>query len=100
MSENLHPLFAEILRPVLRATEDVKAAEVFYPSVGNLKRPYRSVGDAFAYEAGYLHYRDGAPAPERKTPYADGWWDAFAAAESAAWASLDRKFDNDDEVAA
>ena len=43
---------------------------------------------AMAYEAGWLAYSPDAPGPEGRTPYADGWWDRFAALERGAECAL------------
>lgn len=98
MTENLHPLFAQILRPHLAVTEEVKPLELYHPGVGNKTRSYQSIGGAFAYEAGFLAFRDGDQPPQHKTPFSDGWHDAAAEHDRRAMDSLTRR--DDDGVAA
>lgn len=73
----LHPLFVEILQPSLNVTAMLKKAETHTATVGH-RRPYRSLGDAMAYEAGYLAFDSETPGPTFRTPFADGWADARA----------------------
>ena len=82
----LHPVMAEVM--AMHCGMDVTPApQAHYPEVGR-RRPDRRLGDAMAYEAGWLSYSPDAPAPAVRTPFADGWWDAFAASERDAECAL------------
>lgn len=65
------------------------SAQVHFPMVGR-RRPYRSAGDAMAYEAGWLEFSDGDKPPPHKTPFADGWHDAAADHDRHAMHALHR----------
>ncbi len=82
---NLHPVFADILKMFERKPDPIAECTLHRPLVGNTGRAYRSLGDAMAYESGYLAYDPDKPAPTWRTPFADGWADR-AAADAAAGA--------------
>lgn len=83
-STGLHPVMAEVM---VRHDCDACAPGAL-PRGRQAQAPYRSLGDAMAYEAGWLSYSPDAPAPAVRTPFADGWWDAFAASERDAECAL------------
>jgi hypothetical protein len=68
--------------------QTVQKLTVYYPTVGRKDRPFQSLGDAAAYEAGYRAFDPRTAGPQITTPYSRGWWDAAA------------KYDGLDEVAA
>ena len=79
-STGLHPVMAEVMARHFGMTVTGAAPQAHYPEVGR-RRPYRSLGDAMAYEAGYRAFDPGKPAPTLRTPFADGWADAAADAK-------------------
>ncbi len=92
----LHPIFGRIVSDfmALSAYAAPSNLQAHYPEVGR-RRAYRSLGDAMAYEAGFLAYSQDADAPAERTPFADGWWDAFAAEESRNQAANERHMEDE-----
>ena len=92
----LHPVFGEIVGRFMSMTTagDTPPLDVHYPEVGR-RRPYRSMGDAMAYEAGWLAFSLDSVAPTERTPFYDGWWDAFSAQESRDTYANERHLDDD-----
>ena len=86
-STGLHPAMAEVMARHFGMAVTGAAPQEHYPEVGR-RRPYHSLGDAMAYEAGWLAYSPDAPGPAVRTPFAEGWWDAFAASERDAECAL------------
>lgn len=77
---NVHPVFADILAMFDRKPEVIAECALHRPLVGNTGRAYRSLGDAMAYESGYMAYDAAKAMPMFRTPFADGWSDAAAEA--------------------
>ncbi len=80
MSEALHPLppaLLDILTNFASLRDQVLGVTVHYPELGK-RRPFRSLGDVMAYEAGYLAFDANTAGPQIKTPFAHCWWDAAA----------------------
>lgn len=86
-STGLHPVMAEVMARHFGMTVTGAAPQAHYPEVGR-RRPYPSLGDAMAYEAGWLSCRLDGIAPTGRDAFADGWWDAFAASERDAECAL------------
>jgi hypothetical protein len=61
-----------------RATQVLEAATIHHPRCGNARRSYLSLGDVMAYEAGHISFDPTKPGPTQRTPFYDGWWDAWA----------------------
>lgn len=81
---NVHPVFADILAMFDRKPEVIAECALHRPLVGNTGRAYRSLGDAMAYESGYMAYDSKKAAPTWRTPFADGWADAADDAKAGA----------------
>ena len=81
---NLHPVFADILKMFERQPEPIAERTLHRPLVGNTGRAYRSLGDAMAYEAGYMAFDPDKAMPMFRTPFADGWADAADDAKAGA----------------
>jgi len=81
---NIHPVFADILAMFSRQPEVIAECALHRPLVGNAARAYRSLGDAMAYESGYMAYDHDKAMPMFRTPFADGWADAADDAKAGA----------------
>lgn len=79
---NVHPVFADILAMFDRKPEVIAECALHRPLVGNTGRAYRSLGDAMAYESGYMAFDAAKAMPMFRTPFADGWSDAAEAANA------------------
>lgn len=93
---SLHPIFAGVLSDFAAAAPVAASLTTHYPQVGR-RRPYRSMGDAMSYEAGFLAYSEDSIAPAERTPFSDGWWDAFSAQESRNTYANERRADSAEE---